>query len=89
MSRSEADAGLESARQHNKRVRDFWYHFMVYVFVCGLLVVLDLRGGAGDGAVFGLDWAYWLILFWGFGVAGHGISVFFSDYRAERRHRVG
>lgn len=64
---------------HRKAVRDFLYHFMVYVFVVVLLVILDVREGSGSGAILGMDWAYWVILFWGLGVAGHAIYAFMGD----------
>ncbi len=86
------DPALERAKKHVKHVRDFSYHLMTYVFVSALLVIIDRRGGTGDQAVLGLDWAYWVILFWGLGVAGHAISVFLGDRRAqelyERDRRV-
>ena len=74
---TQADSALEQAQQHVKHVRDFFYHLMVYVLVNALLIVIDLRQG-------GLDWAYWVIIGWGFGVLGHAISVFFGDYRAQK-----
>ena len=80
---ADADTGQEGARRHLKAVRDFMYHLMVFVFVCGLLVILDVRAGVGDQAVLGLDWAYWVILFWGIGLVGHGIYAFFGDHRLD------
>jgi hypothetical protein len=75
-----------------KSVRDFAYHLMVFVFMNALLVIVDVRGG-GEGDVLGLDWAYWVILTWGLGVAGHAISVFLGEQRArkpaERDRRAG
>jgi hypothetical protein len=81
---SEDDVTIEQAKKHLKLVRDFYYHLMVYVFINLLIVVLDRRAGTSGNAVFGLDWAYWLIIFWGIGVAGHAISVFLGDHRAHR-----
>ena len=74
---------LERARQYVKDVRDFYYHLMTYVLVGTMLVVLDVRAG-GEGAVLGLDWAYWVIIFWGLGVAGHAVSAFFGEYRVHK-----
>jgi 2TM domain len=74
----------EPALRQAKRVRDFAYHLTVYLFVNALCVILDVRAGAGDQAVLGLDWAYWLLLFWGFGILGHAVSVFLSDDRFRR-----
>jgi hypothetical protein len=63
---------------------DFWYHLMVFIFVNAWLVVVDRLGGANDGFL-GLDFAYWVVLGWGVGVAGHAISVFFDDYMVQER----
>lgn len=79
------DPALVRAKKHVKHVRDFWYHFMVYVLVNAMLVVVDRGTGPNDGFM-GLDWAYWLIIFWGFGIAGHAISVFFDDYRVRKTY---
>ena len=81
----ERDPALALAEQHVKAVRDFFYHLMVFVMVNALMVIIDLRA-TGDQAVLGLDWAYWLILFWGLGLAGHAISVFFGNYRVAKEY---
>lgn len=78
------DGARERARQHVRNVRDFAYHLMVFVFVTGLLVILDVRGGTQANAVLGLDWAYWVILFWGLGLVGHAVYAFFDDHRVDR-----
>lgn len=80
------DPGLDIEKRHMKAIRDFMYHLMVFVFVSALLVILDVRAGVGDQAVFGLDWAYWIILFWGIGLFGHAIYAFFGDHRVEARY---
>lgn len=80
---TEDDPAFARTRKHVDNVRNFSYHLMVYVSVNALLVFIDLRGGANDGFL-GLDFALWPILGWGIGIAGHAISVFFGDYRAER-----
>ena len=67
---TENDPALERAEVHVKLVRDFFYHLMTYVFVGVLLVVIDLSVDTGGNTVLGLDWAYWVILFWGLGVVG-------------------
>ncbi len=82
----EGDVGIAAIRKSLKVVRDFLYHLMVFLFVGGLLVILDVRAGAGDMAVLGMDWAYWVILFWGLGVVGHVIFAFFGEHRVEARY---
>ena len=82
----QTDTALESAKKHLKAIRDFMYHLMVFLFVNGLLVILDVRAGTGDQAVLGLDWAYWVILFWGIGLVGHAIHAFFGDHTIEAKY---
>jgi hypothetical protein len=83
---AQTDPALETAKQHLKAIRDFMYHLMVFLFVNGLLVILDVRAGVGDQAVLGMDWAYWVILFWGVGLVGHAIYAFFGEHRVEARY---
>lgn len=80
------DSALERAKKHVKAVRDLFYHLMVYVFVCGLLAIVDVRAGTESNAVLGMDWAYWVILFWGLGVVGHAISVLLDDSAVQRAY---
>lgn len=77
------DPALERTKKHVKDVRDFYYHLMTFVFVNAMMIIIDLRVDAGGGFL-GLDWAYWMILGWGLGIAGHAISVFFGDYRVQK-----
>ncbi len=86
---TQGDPALETAKKHAKRVRDFAYHLMTFLFVSALLVIIDRRGAAGEDAILGLDWAYSVILFWGLGVVGHAISVFLGNSRIERRYGAG
>lgn len=86
---SQEDPALARAKRHVKSVRDFFYHLMTYVFVNALLVILDRRGVTGEQAVVGLDWAYWVILFWGLGVIGHAVSVFFGEHRVRKLYERG
>lgn len=80
---TQEDPALERAKKHVKDVRDFWYHLMTFVLVNALLVIIDLRVDTGQGFL-GLDFAYWVIFGWGFGLLGHAISVFYGDYRVQR-----
>lgn len=77
------DPALDRARKYVKDVRDFYYHLMVFVLVNLFLVAIDLSGGAEAG-LFGLDFAHWVIFGWGFGIIGHGISVFLGDRRVQK-----
>ena len=77
------DPALERARKYVKDTRDFYYHLMVFVLVNAFMVFIDLSGGAGAG-LWGLDFAHWIIFGWGFGIAGHAISVFLGDRRIQK-----
>lgn len=77
------DPGLERTREYVKEVRDFWYHLMVYVLTNALLIAIDRSGGANSGFL-GLDFAHFIIIGWGFGVAGHAISVFYGEHKVEK-----
>lgn len=76
---------LERAQRHVKVVRDFYYHLMVFALVNALLIIIDVTGGANDGFL-GLDFAYWIVLFWGFGIVGHAIYAFFGERRVTKVH---
>lgn len=82
---TQVDPAMERAKEYVKDVQDVWYHLMVFVLVNALLIFIDLRGGANNSFL-GLDWAFWVVFGWGFGLAGHAISVFFGDYRVQRMY---
>ena len=81
---NEEDPARRRAEKYVKDRRDFYYHLMVYVVVNLLLIIFDRRGGTGSNAVLGLDWAYWVILFWGLGLIGHAISVFYGESKVDK-----
>jgi hypothetical protein len=58
----------QRSKARNRRVRDFFYHLVVYLFILALLFVVSGVSGA----------LVWVFLFWGFAVALHGIYAFFS-----------
>lgn len=80
---TQEDPALERTREHVKEVRDFWYHLMVYVFVNLLMIAVDRTGGPNNGFL-GLDFAHFIIIGWGMGVAGHAISVFYGEHKVEK-----
>ena len=80
---TQEDPALERARTRVKELSDFYYHLMTYVLVCAFLVFIDRRGGPNNGFV-GLDWAYWVIFGWGFGVAGHAVATYFGESKVQK-----
>lgn len=80
---TQEDPVLQRTREHVKDVRDFWYHLMVYVFVNVLMIAIDRSGGANDGFL-GLDFAHFIFVGWGIGVAGHAVSVFYGEQKVQK-----
>ncbi|NND01771.1 MAG: 2TM domain-containing protein [Acidimicrobiia bacterium] len=80
---TQVDPALERARKHVTEVRDFYYHLMVFLLVNAMLIALDLRTGPNDFFL-GLDWSFWVLFGWGFGLLGHAVSVFFGDFRVQQ-----
>ena len=54
------------SKARNRKVRDFFYHLVVYLFILAILFVASGISGA----------LVWLLLFWGFAVALHGVYAF-------------
>lgn len=81
------DPAMARARKRVEEVSDFYYHLMVYVFVNALLIIVDRTGGPNDRFI-GLDWAFWVVLFWGLGLVGHGVSVYFGESRVQKLYEA-
>jgi hypothetical protein len=62
------DTPAKGSESRTVRVRDFFYHLIVYLFVLAILVV----AGASGAVV-------WLALFWGFAVALHAVYAYFGS----------
>jgi hypothetical protein len=54
------------SKARNRKVRDFFYHLVVYLFILAILFVVSGVSGA----------LVWLFLIWGFAVALHGVYAF-------------
>ena len=70
----QVDPALDRAKRHVSEIRDFFYHLMVFVLVNAMLIAIDLQSGANDFFL-GLDWAFWVIFGWGFGLLGHLVEM--------------
>jgi hypothetical protein len=67
------DPAVERATKRVKELKDFYVHLVIYLVVNTGLVLLDLAQGDG------LQWAYWVMIGWGIGVAAHAVSVFIFE----------
>jgi hypothetical protein len=77
------DPAMIRAKKRVEEVSAFYYHLMVFVFMGFFLIIIDRMSGPNDRFA-GLDWAFWIILFWGLGVVGHAISVYFGESRLQK-----
>ncbi|HEY9602114.1 MAG TPA: 2TM domain-containing protein [Allocoleopsis sp.] len=57
------------AKRRVAQLKAFYIHFLIYVGVMLLLIIIDILDGDNW-------WFYWPLLGWGIGVAAHAVSVF-------------
>mgnify|MGYP000093002182 CR=1 FL=1 len=62
-----------------KRIKGFYVHFIVYVFV-NLFLIVNRRFEAHTNEVFFQLQTYATAFFWGIGLLAHGMSVFSKDF---------
>lgn len=72
---TEIEPAMARARARARQLRQLYQHIATYGLVMVLLVVIDVAGGAAEGGLAGLDWAFWPALGWGLFVAAHAVRV--------------
>lgn len=77
MERTEHDPTSGRSRKRVNQLRSIYVHVAVYLVVNIGLFVLDLVQGDG------LQWAYWVAIGWGIGLAVHAVIVFVFQPRWE------
>jgi hypothetical protein len=76
-----ADAPEERARTRAKALTDLVWHVGVFVIINAFFWILDLSIGQP-----GAQWAYWITLFWGLGLAFHVLTYLIEGRQlAERK----
>jgi hypothetical protein len=70
----------DAAQRRAKSLTDLLWHVGVFVIVNGFFWILDLLVG-----VSGIQWAYWITLFWGLGLAFHALSYAIAGRQVEVR----
>lgn len=60
----------ERGRQRVAEIKDFFGHFIAYVGVILVLLVINIVSSPGSW------WFYWVALFWGIGIFWHAIATF-------------
>ncbi|MBS4015893.1 MAG: 2TM domain-containing protein [Candidatus Latescibacteria bacterium] len=69
----------ESARKFVEARVDFFVHFLIYLFVNGVLFVINYRFSRGTW------WFIFPLLFWGIGIFAHFLSVFLLSHSVKER----
>lgn len=71
------DISYLEAKKRVRRIKGFYIHALIYVLVnIGLIITNSSVGGSGFKSI---D-TYWTAIFWGIGLAGHGLSVFLPGF---------
>ncbi len=79
MPESENGTPEERAQKRVKEYTDVMWHVATYIIVNAFLWGLDLIGGGGA------DWAYWVTIGWGIGLAFHVASYFLDENGLQNR----
>lgn len=78
-----ADAASTSpeqrARQRVKEFTDVMWHAATFVIINGFLWAIDIVQGGG------VQWAFWVTIAWGIGLAFHVAAYLLSDNGAQNR----
>ena len=73
------EEAVERARKRVEELRAFYIHLAVYLVVNIGLILLDLAQGDG------LQWAYWVAIGWGIGLAAHAATILIMQSRVGAR----
>jgi hypothetical protein len=81
MERTKHNPTAGRSRKRVNQLRSIYIHLAIYLVVNIGLFVLDLAQGNG------LQWAQWVALGWGIGLAAHAVIVFVFQPRWEAREQ--
>lgn len=68
------------AQRRAKYLTGLMWHIGVFVIINAFFWVLDLTVGQD-----GLNWSYWITLFWGLALAFHALAYFVDGRQVEAR----
>ncbi|MEQ6900561.1 2TM domain-containing protein [Nocardioides sp. YIM 152588] len=77
---SRRDDDMAAAEKRARALTDLQWHVGAYVILNVFFWILDLAVGQS-----GLQWAFWVTLFWGLGLAFHVLSYMVEGRQVERR----
>ena len=80
MAQRDARTPEERARRRAKSYTSLLWHIGVFVVINGFFWLLDLVVSAE-----GIQWAYWITIFWGLALAFHIVAYFVGESGVEQR----
>lgn len=80
MAESAESTPEERAHKRAKASTSLMWHIGVFIIINAFFWILDLWTGAS-----GLQWAFWITLFWGFALLFHALAWFVDGRQLERR----
>ena len=84
MDRTTTKTAEERAQERVKNFTDAMWHLATFIIINGFLWTLDIIGGGG------VNWAFWVTLSWGIGLAFHLAAYFLDErgFQARRYQRI-
>ncbi len=70
---------IERARAEVKKIKGFYSHLLVYVIINLMIVVINIQDLEPGESYFQFK-NFFTLLFWGFGLLAHGLSVFLPNW---------
>ena len=70
------DERYQIAQKRVKKIKGFYIHLMVYLFVNAFIIIANCSKTFSDNAVFWSWETFSTAFFWGIGLTSHGLSVF-------------
>jgi hypothetical protein len=78
VARSETPTPETRARKRAKNLSDLLWHAGTFVVINAFMWFIDIIQGGG------LDWAFWMTVPWGIGLAFHALSYFIEERRLRK-----
>ncbi len=78
MENKERDTLLKEVQEKVDKMKKFYSHLTIYIFVNAMIIFVNYTNSRDEGSIF--QWKYFsTAIFWGIGLAAHGLNVFSSD----------
>ena len=80
MGQTDASTPESRAQKRAKSYTSLLWHIGVFIVINAFFWILDLVTGAE-----GIQWAYWITIFWGLALAFHVVAYLVGDSGVEQR----